>query len=138
MSTVALLKTYAPEFAAVDAEILQPFVDQAIRNHIAAPWGSMFADAMAYYAAHLFKMTPPNPATGTGGGGDSGAGGVGGPVTAQKDGDLSRSYANAAALSGGGGANTSEEAQLMETVYGRRYLAIRKTRATSSPGVVRT
>lgn len=136
MSTVALLVKLAPEFADVDPTVLQPFLDQAILIHDAGPWGARYSHAMAYYAAHLYKSTPPDPATGTGGGGSSTTAGATGGVTSQRDGDLSRNYANQASGSGGGSAATAEEAELMATWYGRRYLALRKTLAVRAPRVI--
>jgi hypothetical protein len=136
MSSPALVRQYAPEFLTYIDAVIQPFVDLAIRSHNAGAWGVLFSDAMAFYAAHLLKLSGVNSdGTGVvaGAGASTGAGGV---VVAQKDGDLSRTYASAASLSGGAGAGTAEEAELMQTSYGRRYLAMRKTRAAGKPGVV--
>lgn len=135
MSTPALLKIYAPEFIGYNDAVIQPFLDLAIRSHNAGFWGSLFADAMAYYGAHLLKASGVN-SDGTGvvvGGAGSG---VSGAIASQKDGDLARSYGNNAALSGGAGAGTIEESTLMETRYGRTYLAMRKTRAAGKPYTV--
>lgn len=133
MSTPDLVRIYAPEFAAYDDPTIQPFLDLAIRGSNPAFWGSLFADAMAFLAAHMLKQSGVN-ADGTGvvAGFDSSVG----TLTAQKDHKLSRAYANAAAAGGGGGASTPEESELMETSYGRRFLAMRKTRSGGKPGVV--
>jgi hypothetical protein len=119
MSSVALLEKVAPEF--VDDARADFALEEAATLHAVAPWGAAYALAMAYYAAHTLTMQDRAAAGGA----------SGGEVTARSAGDLSESYATSAT------AATSGSDFLTETIYGRKYLSIRRSRSASGPQIIR-
>lgn len=126
MSSVALYRTLIPdaEHAALDDAVVSTYLDLAARRHSAAAFGTVYPEAMVYYAAHCIQRTPGLIA------GGSGADEVG-PVTSQKDGDLSRTYGTTGGGSGATGAVGDGDLGL--TAYGLRYLELRGSRASSAP-----
>lgn len=119
MSSLTTFRALIPEFAAVVDATVSVYLSVATLQHNTTSWGAMFETAMVYFAAHLMSLDPTL--------GTSGASGLG-PIKSQKDGDLSRSYGTIAAASG----STAADEELSQTMYGRRFLQIRGTRAAVS------
>lgn len=108
----------APEFAGVQDDTIQEFID--IAALIVGPaWGKKRDKGIAVLAAHFLKDM------GYGGGGN-GSSSASGPVTMEKVGDLQKSYGTVA-LSGG----SASDQLLTMTKYGRMFLMIKKTVFTS-------
>jgi hypothetical protein len=116
-TSVALLEQIAPQYVG-DARA-EAYLELAASVHTASVWGSVFAFAMALYAAHM--LTQDDRAA-------EGGAASAGPVTSRTAGDLSETCANTASQVAG-------DNELAETIYGRRYLQLRKTRAASAPFV---
>jgi len=82
-----------------------------------AAWGEQTALGVTWMTCHLLQIAAN---------GSAGGGGAAGPITADKAGDVSRSYGSA----GGGG---WADAGLSETVYGRQFLQLRGSLAITGP-----
>jgi len=124
-----LLDKVAPELESVDSDIKDLFIETATTAHTATPWGNIYLFAMVNYAAHLMTLSgygSSDPAAASGA-----AAGNAGAATSKKEGDLALGFASASSV-----ASTVEQAWLMETKYGRTYLALRKTRAVAAPGLI--
>jgi hypothetical protein len=118
-TSVALLEQIAPQYVG-DARA-EAYLELAATVHTASVWGSAFSFAMALYAAHM--LTQDDRAA------ESGAASAG-PVTSKTAGDLSESYGHSAA------GQIAADAELAETIYGRRYLQIRKSRSVTAPTAI--
>lgn len=103
-------------------------IDMATRfvGATSAKWGSVWNDAIANLAAHLLAVYDPDGAI-------SGSGGGAGPITQQKTGDWSVSYA---APSSSGGATS--DGSLSQTPWGREYLRLRNSRAKGKMTVIQS
>lgn len=128
MSTRALYRRLVPGHAAVENELIDEFLALTISEHAGVcVFGGVYPQAMIWYTAHVIERLP-----------DSGASGQtaqeAGAVTSQSDtnGDssLSRGYAAPTA-------RDPDEAELSTTVYGQRYLALRRSRKATLPFLVR-
>lgn len=122
MSTLALYRTLVPGHAAVTDPVVTTWLGLAVRRHNVTSWGGVYSEAMVFWAAHQVERSPSSGAGG-------GSGSEVGPITAQSDGDLSRSY-GASASSG----SASDDA-LRSTRYGEMYLELRDSRAATLPMV---
>lgn len=122
-----MLEAFAPEFVG-DARIALA-LELAAQQMREAAWGVVFDQAVARLAAHL--LTEWGSAADSGSG--DAAGIASGPVTAESAGDVSRSYGNA--MTGVSGLSVSD-AVLATTSHGRAFLALRKSRAAGSAGLV--
>ena len=126
MSSVATFQSLIPEYASAAEADIEVWLEVAASLHTASRWGSVYATAMCFYAAHCMKSL------GYGLAAPGSVAGASGAVTSRKKGDLAESY-------GDGGASkaaTASDAELMTTAYGRRYLAIRRSRASGRAGIL--
>lgn len=121
MSSLALYRTLVPDHAAVADATVDVYLELAARRHTASAWGVVYPEAMVWYAAHRIQRLP-----GSGAGGGSAV--EVGQVVSQRDGDLSRTYAQPASS----GTNAAD-AELRTTRYGELYLDLRDSRAASAP-----
>ncbi len=90
MSSLALYRTLVPSHSAVTDATVEVWLELAARRHSAPVFGRVYAEAMVWWAAHFVELTP-----GTGAGSSSSS--TVGPIISQKDGDVSRTYANTTA-----------------------------------------
>jgi hypothetical protein len=122
--TLANYRILIPAHASVSNGTVNAWLGIAIRRHSALAWGAVYGEAMLFYAAHFVDRLPSS--------GGAGSGGATGPLTSQRDGDLSRSYAAPASS----GSSSSSDDALATTEYGRAYLDLRDSRAATGPMVV--
>lgn len=126
MTSLELYRSLIPGHENVANPTITTWLELAARRHDASAWGAVYAEGMVFWAAHRIERLPGSGACG------GGASEVG-PITAQSDGDLSRSYGAA----GGSGASSSAiDAELSTTRYGLLYLDLRDTRPGAGPDVV--
>ena len=104
--TPTLIKTYFPEFASLDDAFIQLYIDSASLSVNVNRWGNKSEWGIAYLTAHLLTLL------------NRGGNGQSGPVTQEKVGDLSRTYAPTSAISNSDYASTS---------YGQEFLRLRKS-----------
>jgi len=125
MTSLELYRALVPGHAAVIDGTVSVHLELAAKRHRASAFGSVYAEAMVYWAAHSIQRTP---------GLVSGGGGADevGNITSQSDGDLSRSYGAA----GGTGTVSGSDADYLTTRYGARYLDLRNSRSAVAPGIV--
>jgi hypothetical protein len=116
--SLALFRVLAGEFSAVADGTVENFLAYAALRIDTGIWGNVYDQALVYLAAHMLKMDPSY------GGAYTGAAGA---VIAQKDGDLSRSYAAPPAVS------SLTDSYLLRTSYGAQFLALRDSRAEVGP-----
>jgi len=125
MATAAELARFrvrAPEFASVSDDSVDNWLDAAGRQMTASKWGGVYTDAKADLAAHMMARTP-----GIGTGASALAAG---PVSGRRSGQESVTFGSAAAP------GNPADADLLTTVYGQRYLALRGTRAAAGTRVL--
>lgn len=109
-TTVAQVKAIAVEYATLDDEVIQNFIDMAAEYVSRTYWGSSRANLVqALYAAHLMKCL---------GADGSGAGG-GGAIASESLGPLSVSYSEA---------ETGSIDDLSSTAYGAQIKQLMMTR----------
>lgn len=125
MATVAtLVVAFAPQFTG-DARIAT-FTDVVAERLTYAQWGAVYVQAVAWYVCHLLTVLPATSSassTGTS---------AGGPLTGRSAGGQSESY-------GSLGVTTEvdqEDAELMRTVYGRQFLALRNSRGGATTQLI--
>ncbi|AXI83446.1 DUF4054 domain-containing protein [Xylella taiwanensis] len=111
LSVRAFINRY-PEFATQPQERLALAIEDAGPWVDARRWGPCYQQGLASLAAHFVWSMPDMS-------GDAAAAGAKGAVIAERAGDLQVGYA--AAPSGGIG-----DAWLMTSVYGQRYVALRR------------
>ncbi len=104
--TPALIKSYFPEFATLADDFIQLYIDQASLSVNASVWLAKSEIGIAYLTGHLLTMVTKF------------VGGVSGPVSSEKVGDLSRNYAQLALPS----AN-----EYSMTSYGIEFYRLRKS-----------
>lgn len=125
---LTIFREIATEFSAVADATVENWIERASNRHTAASFGAaaVFAEAMAYYAAHLMKMQERAAAASGGGGGGAGVG----SVTSHRAGKWAVGY-------GGTGSASSKfdksEQDLLQTTYGMTYLSIVNTRSAVFP-----
>lgn len=102
----------APQFAEEDPARIQLFIDIARDFINFRVWGPKARTGWIYFTLHLLSSTPDA---------DGGSGAIG-PITSEKVGDLSTTYADVAA--GASDANSS-------TPYGRIFDQMKKTLLTT-------
>ena len=124
-ASLSLFRALCPDLCSEADGRVGVFLTAAARRLDASAWGAVYLDAVVYLAAHLLIRSPAG-----GSGGTNVAGG--GPITSKKAGDLSVSY-GATATTGAGRSNA--DLDLLETHYGRQFLALRDTRAAGLPFV---
>lgn len=109
---VQSLKLRYPEFETIPEARLQLFIEDAMLQVSKKAWGKLYEQGVLALAAHLLKITP----TGKGGGSPY-------PVSSKTAGSLSIGYAVPTT-------SNIDEALLATTVYGQRYIQLRKLIAT--------
>ena len=99
-----------PEFSAIDDSVVNFALNDAAALMDITKWGTRYDTGQAFLAAHYVALSST----------DSGSGGVSvGPVSQATTGSLSVSYAVTAA-------KDMSDAMYGSTVYGQRYLSLRK------------
>ncbi len=122
-----LIRIIGDEFSGVIDATVETFLEVASQQSNAAAWGAVYTQAMSYLAMHMMAQN------GLGSGSaHSGTGSHGGGVASVKVGDISVGFGYASSASGAVGAT---DADLLETSYGRRYLALRGSRSATGPSV---
>ncbi len=130
--TTDLLFILAPEFTSdTRAAVVLGLSEQA---HTSSKWGTVYAQAMAYHAAHTLTMLGPLVPVGTPPGGGTGV--TSGPVTSRRAGDLAETYGDAATNVSRARPGSVDTADYAQTPYGRRYLALRSSLASLAPCLV--
>lgn len=125
MATVStLVVAFAPQFTG-DARI-DTFTDIVAERLTASAWGVVYTQAVAWYVCHLLTVLPASSSA------DTGGTRAAGPLTGRSAGGQSESY-------GAVGVTVSvdqEDAELMRTVYGRQFLALRNSRPGATTQLV--
>jgi len=111
MDALATFRALASEFAAKTDDEVNTMIELA-KPHVTVRFGSFYEQALAYYAAHMFAIQALIAESG----GTSSAL-TAGEVVSEKEGDLSRSYAQQ---------TTSESDLLDKTYYGKEFKALAK------------
>lgn len=112
MDALATFRALSPEFAAKTDTEVNTMIELA-KPHVTVRFGSFYEQALAYYAAHLFAIN----ALITENGGTSSAL-TAGEVISEKEGDLSRSYAQQ---------QTASKTDLLDkTYYGKEFKSLAK------------
>lgn len=106
---LAIASDLPPEFDGVDSRDMTYWLDQAASVVTVEAWGDLTSNAHAMLAAHYLKLDGKGSSSSTGTG----------PVTSERVGNVSVSYAAAA---------VSAEGDLGTTHYGRRYLDLQRKR----------
>lgn len=127
MSSLARYRILIPAHVAVSDALVSAMLELAASRHDPGSFGAVYVAAMIYWAAHRVQRTPGSGAPGAGTAVEVGA------ISAQSDGDLSRTYATAPA--GGTGSNPTDD-DLRTTRYGLEYLDLRNSRAAAGPTFV--
>lgn len=131
-TSLALFRDLAPLLCEESDSRVCTYIEMAAQRLTASCWGQVYQQALIFYAAHLLQKSP-SPDT-TLGRAAAGEGEVAGPVASRKAGDVAVSYANNASANGGGSTSNTDR-DLLDTHYGRQFLALRDTRACGMPGV---
>lgn len=125
MATVStLVVAFAPQFTG-DARI-DTFTDIVAERLTASAWGAVYTQAVAWYVCHLLTVLPASSSANTG------ATMAAGPLTARAAGGQSESYGSVAVTV----SVDQEDAELMRTVYGRQFLALRNSRPGATTQLV--
>lgn len=109
--TVATFKIRFPEFASIEDEVIQMFIDDSslfVNENI---WDTKYDLGVSYRAAHELAIYNNTSA------GNSEASG---PITGQSVDGVSISFGSSNKI-------TDETMYLSSTIYGQKYLAMRKT-----------
>lgn len=118
MATIPeLVSAFAPKFA-TDSRV-GTFADLAAQTLTASAWGAVYGQAVALLTCHMLTLLPADADA------DDSSVEAAGPVQSKSAGDVSVSYA---AASGVTGEVAIEDADLLRTVYGRRFIALRDSR----------
>lgn len=131
-ASVTLYRSLVPAHAGVHESVVELWLEEAAAALSSSAWGTRFARACVWWAAHHIERLPKSGAPNISTAEEAGA------ITAQsysqsdeagKSSDLSRSYAP---LSGG----TLEEQFFGLTKYGQFFLALRAGRVARAPFAV--
>jgi uncharacterized protein DUF4054 len=125
MNTLEKYRGLIPGHVNVTPETINAWLELAALSHDPAAWGAVYEHAMILWAAHGIESSP---GAGAGGAADAGAAG---PLVSQRDGDLSRTYAAPSSSSSSGGSADADD--FSRTAHGRKYLALRNSRAATLP-----
>lgn len=119
-ASLDLFRTLIPAYASVPDATVEAFITQAATRFTASAWGAVYVEAVVYVAAHLIATTP---------GLGVAVGAAPGQVTGRSVDGVSQSYA---------AARVADEADedWASTVYGRRYLQLRRSRPSRLPSFV--
>lgn len=118
MITPADVIDIAPEFSGISINRIQRFIDRARLSVNKDIFGNVYELAVAYLAAHMLAVSI-EPSLG--------GGSIGLVVTQEKVGDLSRSYADTAAI--------AADPTLSRTRFGEEFLRLRR-QCVISPVVI--
>lgn len=131
MTTLELFRQLAPDIpvSVVSDARVEIYLELVGQRLSAEEFGVLFEQAVIYYAAHLLQLAPDGGSGGIGGGGLSG-----GAITSKKTGDEAIGFGSAATSVSV--PVTLGDADLLQTHYGRQYLAIRDSRAATAPSWV--
>lgn len=124
MITPADFELRFPEFIETDENRIQLFIDDATLILNESFWGLKYDMGLSYYSAHLLKI-----ALRTEPGLSSSANNVG-PISSKSVDGVSVSYA----ISSSSSTDTADDF-LKSTVYGQRYLSLRKTLGTAAMSI---
>jgi len=124
-SSLDLFRALAPDLCEETNARVGVFIEQAARMLCAPAWGVVYVDALVYLAAHNLTHSPAS-----GGGGALSGTDASGPATSKKAGDLAVTFGAATA---GSSARSNTDADLATTIHGRKFLALRDTRAAGLP-----
>lgn len=106
-------KVRFPEFDSISDTRIQLFLDDAEIILNPTYWDTKLDLGQSYLTAHYLSLAIQSGASG-------GSTGASGPITARAVDGVSISYASAAP-------NDQSEAYYAQTIYGQRYIALRKT-----------
>ncbi len=112
MDALATFRALAPEFAAKTDDEVNTMLELA-KPHVTVRFGSFYEQALSYYAAHTFAI---NALITENGGASYSL--TAGEIVSEKEGDLSRSYAQQ---------QTAGKTDLLDkTYYGKEFKALAK------------
>lgn len=111
---IELIRVFAPDLDEINDDILAVLIQVNSPYVWKERFGAFYHEAMAYYVAHKALLHQMIANTGGASGGV-----VGGAITSEREGDLSRSYGSA------GGTSKSYVDTLDKTVYGLEFKRIR-------------
>lgn len=111
MVTPATIKARFPEFATVDDSKIQIFIDDAILILNETFWGTKYDLGVSYLAAHFLSLALSS---------EAGAASAIGAVSSRAVDGVSISYSTMTPENHG-------DAYYSSTMYGQRYLALRRT-----------
>lgn len=106
---VKMFKMFAPDLSELAEETIKDWIDWAYPHVRKCRFGSLYYQALVYYAAHLASLNAL-----ISNGGSSGEGVVTGPIVSRREGDLSLTYG----WYGSGGGSSSD---LDKTIYGQMF-----------------
>lgn len=115
MTILEAFRAIAPEFAAKTDEQVNIKIELAKPHVSASRFGSLYEQAVAYYAAHLFAIDVLVQT-----GGSTGAALIAGTLTGEREGDLQRQYAQYM--------NDKKPSPLDRTYYGQEFQVLAKKR----------
>ncbi len=125
--SLQLIRAIAPDLADVDNATLETFVELAAQRISQSVFGHVYAQAVAYLAAHLAVLSQRAALA-------AGAGVVGGgPIAGVTTGGLSVSFGAHSTTAASGLGDES----LKTTAYGLEFLALRASRAATKGFLVR-
>lgn len=134
MTTPLLIRTVAPEYKDETDEVLTVWLDLAAQRLDETTWGKVYAQALAYLAAHLLTVARRG-VSGLPGSGAGAGQGASGAVTSISTGDWSIGFAGG--MNGSeGGVDTLAESSLLTTRFGKEFVALRRTRPASRSRVI--
>ena len=127
MASLELYRALIPDHTAgvLDGTVLT-WLGLAIRRHDAGSFGSVYPEAMVFWAAHRIQTLPGSGAPG------APPAGAAGPLVSHRDGDLSRTYAPPSS----GVVASGSDADFQRTTYGQDYLDLRDSRAATGPDLI--
>lgn len=111
MEPLSAFRALAPEYVAKTDDQVNIMLELAKPHVSTERFGSFYAQALAYYAAHLFSSQAQVQAYGS-----TSAAVTAGAVTSEREGDLQRSYAQGA----------KDITPLDRTSYGQEFKALAK------------
>lgn len=117
-TALEMFRYIAAEFSDIGDPEVNFYFDLAGNTMATGPFGDTYRQALVYLAAHLMSLDKRAEDSGGGGGGV-------GPLTGERAGEVSRNFG----YSGGTSGNAMDQSLYGTTVYGIRYLAIRRGRA---------
>jgi hypothetical protein len=124
MATLELYRQLIPNHAVVIDDVITPWLTAGIKALSSETFGTLWPEAVVLWAAHNVQESPGSGAPGAPSAGQAG------PLISQRDGDLSRTYAQP--QSGSQGLDPQAE-EMMRTSYGRRFLALRNQLVAVTP-----